>query len=826
MFNLDVDFERYEETPHLDHPENVEPDSFFALVALRIRRSLNLNQALHTTVAEVQQHLSAERVIISRLDVNQQGCVVAEALADNIPSVSSQKIPDLGLLQNGFTSNGSGPGSFVSAIDLSQPAQDRPGPPTLLEARATLIVPILQGRRDLPERGEGRPGVQDKIAAGSQLWGLLVIQHCSSPRQWQPTEVQFLEKLSGQVTIAIQQAELYTTAQIELIKRQQAEAEICRLNKRLEEGVGIRTAQLQTANQALEQSVGECEHLQHMLLHEKDLARVTLQSIGDGVITTDTNGRIQYLNPVAEDLTGWPLEDAKGNPLPTVFKLINEFTRRPVEDPATKVLRSGQGFNLEDHTLLVARGGTEYAIDDSVAPIRSDKGEIIGTVLIFRDVTQSRRLAHQLSWQATHDPLTGLVNRAEFERRVETALSSYRDRNEQHVLCYLDLDQFKVVNDTCGHAAGDELLRQVTTLLQQRIRATDTLGRLGGDEFGLLLQGCSLEPAAQLAETLRQLIQDFRFSWKDKAFRIGVSIGLVSIHDIGSQNSDTALSAADSACYAAKAKGRNCVHIYRANDQELAKQRGERRWIARIHKALLEERFCLYGQTIRPIAPNSTAQHCEILLRLIDESGEIVLPMAFIPAAERYDLMPTIDQWVICTFLDKYQDYCQNRQLDPDPSPCLYNINLSGASVNSTTFLNFLVEQLQCHQIPLHTICFEITETTAVSNLNQAAQFMHTLKQLGCHFALDDFGIGMSSLAYLKNLPVNYLKIDGSFIQQLAEDHVDSAIVKCLNVLSHELGIQTIAECVENTTTLERLTSIGIDYVQGHAIAKPGPLRF
>lgn len=566
----------------------------------------------------------------------------------------------------------------------------------------------------------------------------------------------------------------------------------------------------------------ERQHLLKTLRQQKELAQVTLKSIGDAVVTTDALGKIEYFNPIAERLTGWQIEEVKGIPLIEVFEIVNEITRQPVENPIAKVLKEGEIVGLTSHTLLISREGQEYAIDDSAAPIRDRDGQLLGAVMVFRDVTESRQLEQQLSWQAKHDALTGLANRRSFEELAIEAIASARESTLEHTLCYLDLDQFKVVNDTCGHIAGDELLRQIALLLKQQIRITDTLARLGGDEFGLLLYQCPLSRAKHIAESCRQLIQKFRFSWDGKSFSLGVSIGLVVI-DAETKDLSSILSAADAACYAAKEKGRNCIHVYLLNDRELARQRGERQWIPKIKKTLEENRFCLYCQKIMSVKQGFGQDHYEILLRMIDETGEIVLPMAFIPAAERYALMPEIDRWVISNFFANYHNFCQ---IEGKNCANVYAINLSGASVNNPDFFSFLSEQFARYPIAPETICFEITETTAIANLNQAVQFIENLKTLGCRFALDDFGSGMSSLAYLKNLPVDYLKIDGSFVKNLISNPIDYAMVDCFNRLSHVMGIQTIAEFVDNKATLDELHNIGVDYAQGYGIEKPHPLGF
>lgn len=610
--------------------------------------------------------------------------------------------------------------------------------------------------------------------------------------------------------------------------------------------------------------ITERKLLEQRLFIEKELAQVTLKSIGDAVITTDALGKVQYLNPAAVRMTGWSTVEAKGKPTSEIFLAIDRFTRKPVANPVDLVLQENRIYELDNDTLLIARDGSEYAVENSVAPIRDSQNKLIGVVIVFHDVTQSRNLAQELSWQATHDPLTGLYNRRKFEEEVDLAIKDSHNNNTTHAFCYLDLDRFKIVNDTCGHVAGDELLKQVTKLLKQRIRDSDIFARLGGDEFGLLLNQCSSEIAQRIANQLRQLVRDFCFTWEDKIFKIGVSIGLVTI-DATTADLTSVLNTADAACYAAKEKGRNCVHLYHEQDIVVAQQRGERQWIEKLNRALEENlclgacsssadgaykllrkpqnstdrpsaglhRFCLYAQKIVSIADKRTQNHYEILLRLIDESvakgdrSKIIAPGAFLPAAERYDLMPAIDRWVVTNFLARYEAYCQSRrEQNLKPSTNVYTINLSGASINNREFGTFLQEQFACYNIPPETICFEITETVAISNLDNAVNLIQQLKKLGCSIALDDFGSGMSSLTYLKNLPVDYLKIDGSFVKNIASDRIDYATVQCFNHISQIMNIKTIAEFVEDDVILRNLKQIGVNYAQGYGIEKPQPLNF
>ncbi len=573
--------------------------------------------------------------------------------------------------------------------------------------------------------------------------------------------------------------------------------------------------------------ITELKLLEQQLFEEKELAQVTLQSIRDAVITTDASGKIKYLNPVAEQLTGWSLQDALAKPLAEVFRVVNETTHLTVENAVEKALRSGCTVGSTKDSVLITRDGTDIAIDESAAPIRAKDGQIIGAVMVFQDVSQTRSMVRQLSWQATHDALTGLFNRKELEQRLQLALSSAKRESQQHAIFYLDLDRFKIVNDTCGHTAGDELLRQVATLFQGSIRSSDTLARLGGDEFGILLEGCPLESALRIANTLLQRIQKFRFVWQDKTFHIGVSIGLVMVN-AESLSINSILSTADAACYLAKNKGRNRVHIYQANDSELAQAKGETQWVMRIAQALEENRFCLYQQKIVSTASTQPhREHYEVLLRLNDEMGNVVSPMAFIPAAERYNFMPAIDRWVISQLFARLGQTKWSRCTSESGNyGCIYAINLSSDSINEDQFIDFLREQLALHQIPPQVICFETTETVAIANMGKAASLIHSLKELGCRFGLDDFGSGMSSFSYLKHLPVDYLKIDGSFVRHIVEEQIDLAMVQAINQIGHLMGIQTIAKFVENEDIFEKIKAIGVDYAQGYGIAKPQPLCF
>jgi diguanylate cyclase (GGDEF)-like protein/PAS domain S-box-containing protein len=583
---------------------------------------------------------------------------------------------------------------------------------------------------------------------------------------------------------------------------------------------------LQEALRASEQRfVGSLSDIQKrkqaeaLLFEEKERAQVTLASIADAVVTVDTAGRIEFMNPVAERLTGWPLGEARQRAVAEVFAVVDELTGAPIPDPVARALGDGAVIEADGNVVLLCRGAESIAIDYSVAPIRDRAARIVGAVLVVQDMSRERQYAARLSNLASHDALTGLLNRREFEQRVR-AIVEHREADEgQHAVLYLDLDQFKVVNDTSGHAAGDELLRQVGALLRPRLREGDVLARLGGDEFGVLLPHCPPAPALRIAEALRKAIVDFRFAWKNRSFTIGVSIGLVNLAE-GPHTLASVLSAADAACYLAKDKGRNRVQVYRPEDSEVTLRRGEMEWVNRLHRALAEDRLCLYAQPLHAMhATGVEVLHQELLVRLIDERNELIPPIAFIPAAERYHLMPSIDRWVIRTAFRMLAD--RRAAGDAAALAGTYAINVSGASIGDDQFLDYVRENFARFHIPHRSICFEITETTAVTSLSKAADFIGALRQPGCRFALDDFGVGVSSFTYLKQLPVDYLKIDGSFVRNMLHDPVDAAMVEAIHRIGRVMGKQTIAESVETPATLDALRSVGVDFAQGNAIAPP-----
>ncbi len=557
------------------------------------------------------------------------------------------------------------------------------------------------------------------------------------------------------------------------------------------------------------------------------VAQVTLHSIGEGVITVNAQGAIKLINRAAETLTGWGNGSATGLPVQTVVKLVDENGNALTEHLALRAMRRGQSLALSPHDCILAVDGRLFGAAGCAAPIRSREGDISGAVLVLRDVSHERKLKKQLSWQASHDKLTGLLNRSAFELTVGNALSASKAEGICHALLYMDLDRFKVVNDTCGHVAGDTLLEQLSKVLQAAMRGSDVVARLGGDEFGALLWKCPMDQAREIAESVRQSINDYRFRWCDQAFDVGVSIGMVGVTGDDISTSEL-LNAADQVCYLAKAHGRNRVHVYQESDALLIKRKAEMQWLPRLHEALDQQRFHLYSMPIAPLNKEGS-HHEEVLIRMTDQKGRIVLPGAFIPAAERYSIIQSIDRWVIRTVckhlaLSAAKNPMKVAGAPDDTATRTLSINLSGSSVSDEALVEFVFEQFLTHGISPQCICFEITEPALVSNLPKAQEFITKLRASGCQFSLDDFGSGLSSFAYLKDLPVDYLKIDGVFVRDITTNSVNRALVKAISDIGHVMRMRTVAEFVEKPETLALIEQLGVDYAQGYAVGKARPL--
>jgi len=552
------------------------------------------------------------------------------------------------------------------------------------------------------------------------------------------------------------------------------------------------------------------------LLRDKVHVTSTLQSISHAIIATDIDGRIDYMNTAAETLMSCEFDEARGRDLLDVINLVDEADRKPVQDPVAQCLSQRRKVSLGRGALMIA-GGEEYSVDLSVSPI-GEGPEMTGVVILMQDVSEMRGIARRMTYQASHDALTGLFNRREFERRVEEALKTVQSNGMGHVVAYLDLDRFKEVNDTCGHMAGDNMLREVSALIRDQVRDSDSVARLGGDEFGMLLFGCPLEKARQIADDACTAVEDYRFVWRDRIFQIGVSIGLIEIgHESGTVVD--ALMAADSACYIAK-QSRSRVHVYSARDEAVARHRGEIAWLQRLQIALRDNKFELYAQPIVSVDGNvRDGPAFEVLLRMQGEGGRDIAPGEFMQAAKRYKLMPRIDRWVIET---TFNALSSGGLRLPDNRSC--SINLSGQTIGDGQFLEFVVECLDTTGVAPEQICFELTESSVITNIGHARRFIEVLHGMGCQFALDDFGSGLGSLANLRELSMDFIKIDGSFLRNLDTDKVSQEMVVTMIRLARTLDIRVVAEQVENRKSLEAVRGLGVDFVQGYAIGRPKPL--
>jgi len=550
-------------------------------------------------------------------------------------------------------------------------------------------------------------------------------------------------------------------------------------------------------------------------------ARMTLDSVGEGLVTTDAQGRIDFINRAAEALCGVSRADAVGRQLAEVASFVDEHDRRPLPDAVRQCIASGARVSLGRRALLLARAtGEERSVEISAAPLRAESGSVAGAVVLLHDVTELRGLTRQMSYQASHDALTGLVNRREFERRLAESVDTARTGGQSHVLCYLDLDRFKAVNDTCGHLAGDNMLREVAGLLKQAVRDSDTVARLGGDEFAILLVGCPLQKARQIAGDVCRAVGDYRFVWKDRIFTVGVSIGLVEVGRESGALEDL-MSAADSACYVAKQDDGSHVHVYSARDEAVARHSGEIQWLQRLQVALRDGQFELYAQPI--VASHeggASGPGLEVLLRLRDESGRTATPAEFMQAAERYRLMALVDRWVVQTALSAMGSGAIRLAGGKSVS-----INLSGQTLGDPSFLEFVVETLDHTGVSPSQVCFEVTETSVIGNLELARRFIGVLHGMGCQFALDDFGNDLGSFANLKNLAMDYIKIDGTFTRNLSHDAVNQAMVAAIVRLARTLNFRLIAEQVEDAASLETARGMGIDFAQGYILGRPEPLR-
>jgi diguanylate cyclase (GGDEF)-like protein/PAS domain S-box-containing protein len=557
----------------------------------------------------------------------------------------------------------------------------------------------------------------------------------------------------------------------------------------------------------------------YLLQTERIKAHTTLEAIGEGVITTNEKATVTYINPAAARLTGYKYEESVGRPLGDIFKSYFEATQQEIAYPIDSCLEHGHIVRHDALLKLIRKDGEEFIIRDTATPIRDHNSKIVGAVVIFDDFSTLHAMAEKLVYQAAHDDLTGLYNRREFENQLDLALNETKQFQSENSIFFIDLDQFKVVNDTCGHLAGDQLLKQVSQLLKSKIREQDILARLGGDEFGIILRNCHPDKAIELAQSILGVIQSFVFYWGNQQFNIGSCMGLVELNNKFINTSDV-LMAADSACYLAKEAGRNSIHTYQPSDKEQQKRRSEIKWVQRLKTAVEKNNFVLYAQQIHPLNHHSESNHYEILLRL-NLDGNIYSPMTFMSAAERYNLMPDIDRWVI----NEIFTAIENNHLgnNSDRAPIQLNINLSGQSLTRDDFQKFVYDKVMACNIDHSLITFEITETATIANLAHAIEFMKTLKQMGCRFALDDFGSGLSSFGYLTSLPLDYIKIDGKIVRDIVTNPINFSIVESINQIAHIMDLQTIAEYVESDAIVQLLQSSNIDFAQGFFLDKPAP---
>lgn len=566
--------------------------------------------------------------------------------------------------------------------------------------------------------------------------------------------------------------------------------------------------------------VSHRKSLEVSLSRSKRQAQFTLESISEGVITTDNDGRIDYMNVAAETIIGTNRDDAVGHRVGELFTLVDDTDRRPLGDPVERCLAMRRRVNMGRRAVMVSIDGEqEHSVEITASPVRAPGNSISGAVVVFHDVSELRGLTRKMSYQATHDPLTGLINRREFERRLDEAMDSAHAEEAVHMLFYMDLDRFKAVNDSCGHQAGDNMLREVAALIKEQVRDSDFVGRLGGDEFGALLIGCPIEKARQIASDICNAIADYRFVWKDKIFNIGISIGLVEISHISGSLQDV-ISAADSACYVAKQQGRGQVHVYSARDESIARERGDIQWLRQLQTALHEDRFELALQPI--IAMSGAADSgpaIEVLIRLPDGRGRIADTAEFLRPAERYQLMPQIDRWVFQASLNAIaagQIKLANQR------SCA--INLSGQTLGDEAYLGFVVETLDRSGVPPSAICFEVTEGAILSNVQHAQRFIEVLHGIGCEFSLDDFGSGLGSFASLKHLPIDYLKIDGTYTRNLLSDQVNREMVTAMIKLARTMQFRIVAEQVEQQEDFDWLRDSGVDFAQGNFIEAPATI--
>ncbi|MFK8015851.1 MAG: EAL domain-containing protein [Gammaproteobacteria bacterium] len=557
------------------------------------------------------------------------------------------------------------------------------------------------------------------------------------------------------------------------------------------------------------------DELEQRLFDEREFNVAILDKVADALIRVDANGKVELINPAAERMLSVTNAQAHLQPLSQLLPLFDPLTDEPL-DPLARVASDERPW--VSNTTNIQLPDRELNAEIRTSALNGRDGKLNGYVIVLSDVSEAHKLRDAICFQAIHDNLTGLYNRHEFSRRLKQLIEQIHDEQDRHVLCYIDIDQFRLINDTCGHAAGDELLKQFAELLSHGVRGDDTLARIGNDQFALLLRGCSTFHAQRRTRALLDRLSAFRFQWEAKRFRITVSIGLVPI-DVRSRSAESALRAADSACVSARAAGRNRFVVFDAQDDRYCRHYGDLKWMRRVEAALEEDRFVLHAQPIRALNDNSAPDNFEILLRMVDRDGNDVAPGRFLPAVERFNLSAAVDRWVVKNALAAIR---ATEEASPDSR--FWTINLSGQSLSDRLFQDYLFAELAKNETPPGKVCFEITETAAIAEMDRAIEFMNALRERGCALALDDFGSGLSSYAYLKNLPVDIVKIDGQFVRDIAHSEVAQAMVRSINEIAQLMGKRTVAEYVEDEEILQRLHGVGVDYVQGYGIGRPKPM--
>ena len=573
----------------------------------------------------------------------------------------------------------------------------------------------------------------------------------------------------------------------------------------------------QPAVLSIARDISHRKSLDVSLSRNKLQAQVTLESMVEGIITTDNDGRIEYMNAAAEALLGSRRSDAVGHRTGELFTLVDDADRRALGDPVERCLAIRRRVNMGRRAVLVSQDGSqEHSVEVTASPVRGPGNSIDGAVVVIHDVTELRGLTRKMSYQATHDALTGLINRREFERRLDEAMDSAHSDDVAHMLFYMDLDRFKAVNDSCGHMAGDNMLREVAALIKDQVRDSDFVGRLGGDEFGALLIGCPIEKARQIAADICSAVADYRFVWKDKIFDIGISVGLVEISHTSGTLQDV-MAAADSACYVAKQEGRGRVHVYSARDEAVARERGDIQWLRALQTALHEDGFDLALQPILAVGGGQdSGPAVEVLVRLHSARGRPATTADFLQAAERYQLMPQIDRWVVNAALNAIAN---NEIRLAAGRSCA--VNISGQTLADESFLGFVVDALDRTGVAPSAVCFEVTEKAILANVQHAQRFIEVLHGIGCEFSLDDFGSGLGSFSSLKHLPIDYLKIDGSYTRNLHADEVNQEMVGAMIKLARTMEFRIVAEQVEQQDDFDWLRDNGVDFVQGNFVDQP-----